>query len=314
MKQEEKISPQMLPKEARIKVLTDVEDVDGVTCAALILRRFPNAIIETGSAKGGGMSGKYDIIVDLPLEKSLETHAWVDHHFSTVQEGKCDKKVYDSSAKSAASLLARYLGTEADELVEIANRADSVSYLTDAPLELEGDYDPAWDVNDAVKAISSSEVFIEIARALAFEGLEGMKRKFEAEISHTRGLRRRAEKAVQMISQRAQEQGFDALILLTPPFERRGSTVSGHIVFSLYRRGRMKASAVFYPGGCWINVSKNFYGMDASKIAKRYGGGGHRVSAGAPIGPDKLEDIKREFEKIGLKPILIDLRKSFGVP
>ena len=301
----------MLPKDAMVKVLTDIEDVDGVTCAALILKRFPNAIIETGSAKGGEMSGKYNIIVDLPLEKSLETYAWVDHHFSTVQEGKCEEKVYDSSARSAASLLARYLGIEADELVEIANRADSVSYLTDAPLELKGNYGPAWDVNDAVKAISSSEDFIGIAKALAFEGLEGMRKKFEAQISHTRGLRRRAEKAVQMISQKVQEQGADALILLTPPFERRGSTVSGHIVFSLYRRGEMKASTVFYPGGCWINVSKNFFGLDASKIAKSYGGGGHRVSAGAPIGPEKLEDIKRELEKVGLKPIIIDLRKQF---
>lgn len=309
MKREEKITPRMLPREARIKVLTDVEDVDGVTCAALILKRFPNAIIETGSAKGGPMSGKYDIIVDLPLERSLEAHTWVDHHFATVQEGKCEEKIYDSSAKSAASLLAGYLGIEANELVGIANRADSVSYLTDAPLDLEGDYDPAWDVNDAVKAISSSEDFIEIAKVLAFEGPGGVKRKFKAEVSHTRGLRRGAEKAVRMISQKAQEQKSDALILLMPPVERRGSTVSGHIVFSLYRRGRIKASAVFYEGGCWINVRRNFYGVDASEIAKRYGGGGHRVSAGAPIGLEKLEDIKLEFERSGLKPMVIDLRK-----
>ena len=311
MKREGISSLRMLPKEARVKALTDVEDVDGVVCAALILKRFPNAIIETGSAKGGGMSGKYDIVVDLPLEKSLETHAWVDHHFSTVQEGKCEERVYDPSAKSAASLLAGYLGIEANELVGIANRADSVSYLTDAPLELEGDYDPAWDVNDVVKAISSSEDFIKIAKALALEGPNGVRRKFEAGISHTRGLRRGAEKAVQMISQKAREQGSDALILLMPPVERRGSTVSGHIVFSLYRRGRIKASAVFYAGGCWVNVSKNFRDIDASKIAKRYGGGGHRVSAGAPIGLEKLEDIKLEFERAGLKPMVVDLRKQF---
>jgi hypothetical protein len=311
MKQKGTISPKMLPKEASVKVLTDIEDVDGVVCAALILRRFPNAIIETGSAKGGGMSGKYDIIVDLPLESSLETYAWVDHHFSTVQEGKSEEKVYDPSAKSAAGLLARYLGIEASELAEIANRVDSVSYLTDAPLELKGDYDPAWDVNDAVKAISSSERFLELAKALATEGPAGVMKNFEAEISHTRGLRKIAEGVVQTVAKKIEEQKSDSLILFMPPFERRGSTVSGHIVFSLYRRGLIKASVVFYAGGCWINTSKNFSGIDSSKIAKKYGGGGHRMSAGAPIGIEKLEEIKLELESAGLNPIVVDLRKQF---
>jgi len=311
MKQEEKTFPRMSPKEARIKALTDIEDVDGLVSAALILKRFPNATIETGSAKGGGMKGKYDIIVDLPLEKSLEARAWIDHHFAQVQEGKAGEKLYDPSSKSAASLLARYLGLKEDELVSIADRADSVSYLTEAPFNLQGDYDPAWDLNDAVKAISSSEQFVELAKTLAFEGLDGLRRKFEAEISHTRGLRRKAEEFVEMISKKVEDQRPDSLILLMPRFERRGSTVSAHIVFSLYRRGKIKASAVFYEGGCWINVRRDFVGLDASGIARRYGGGGHRVSAGAPIGLDKLEDIRLEFERVGLKPMVVDLRKQF---
>jgi nanoRNase/pAp phosphatase (c-di-AMP/oligoRNAs hydrolase) len=75
--------------------------------------------------------------------------------------------------------------------------------------------------------------------------------------------------------------------------------------------GKIKASVVFYEGGCWINARRDFGGLDASEIAKRYGGGGHRVSAGAPIGPDKLENIKLEFERAGLKPMVVDLRKQF---
>jgi nanoRNase/pAp phosphatase (c-di-AMP/oligoRNAs hydrolase) len=311
MEKEGTNSPKMMSNEARVKVLTDIEDVDGVVCAALILIRFPNAVIETGSAKGGGLSGKYDIIVDLPLDRSLETYAWVDHHFSTVQEGKSVEKVYDPSARSAAGLLARYLGIEGSDLAEIANRADSVSYLTDAPLELKGNYDPAWDVNDAVKAISSSERFVELAKTLATEGSRGVMKNFEAEISHTRGLRRMAEGVVQEVSQKIEEQKSDSLILLMPPIERRGSTVSGHIIFSLYRRGQVKASVVFFAGGCWISTAKSFSGLDCSKIAKKYGGGGHRMSAGAPIGIDKLEDLKLELEMAGLKPIVVDLRKKF---
>jgi hypothetical protein len=312
--------PRELPREARVRALVDIEDVDGVICAALILKRFPNAIIETASVKGvriegrviaksvDEMAGEYDIVADLSLPRSVGARIWVDHHLSAIQEGKCEERIYDPSAKSAAGLLARYLGIEAGELGEIADRADSVSYLTEPPLGFEPGYDPAWDVNDAVKAISSSERFLELAKALASEGLEGVREKFRAELAHTRALRTRAEKAVRTISKQVKEQGADSLILLMPRVERRGSTVSAHIVFSLYRRREIKAAAVFYEGGCWINVGGGFDGLDASAVAKRLGGGGHRVSAGAPIGPDKLEDIKREFEKVGLKALVVDLR------
>ncbi len=308
MAQEEIQPPGKLPRDARIKVLVDIEDVDGVVCAALIFKRFPEAIVETGSAKRGGMSGEYDIIADLPLLKSLRAHTWVDHHWNAVQDGECVVKVYDPSARSAANLLASYLGMRESELVELADRADSVSYLTEPPLELEGDYDLAWDINDAVKAISSSERFRELARTLAFEGLASVRKKFRDELSHTRGLRRRAEEAVQMISKKMEGQRSDSLIMFMPRIERRGSTVSGHIVFSLYRKG-VKAAAVFFEGGCWLTVRKDFHKMDALRVAERFGGGGHQRSAVAPIGLEKLEEIRREFEKAGLKPIVIDLRK-----
>lgn len=308
MTQEGIQSPGKLPRDARIKVLVDIEDVDGVVCAALIFKRFPRAIVETGSAKRGGMSGEYDIIVDLPLLKSLSAHTWIDHHRDAVQDGECVEKIYDPSARSAANLLASHLGVQESELVELADRADSVSYLTEPPLELEGNYDPAWDINDAVKAILSSEQFRELARTLAFEGLAAVRKKFRDELSHTRGLRRRAEGAVQTISKKIEEQRSDSLIMFMPPIERRGSTVSGHIVFSLYRKG-VKAAAVFFEGGCWLTVRKDFHKMNASKIAGRFGGGGHRRSAVAPIGLEKLGDIKIEFGKVGLKPTVIDLRK-----
>ncbi|MEA1904874.1 MAG: hypothetical protein U9M97_03230 [Candidatus Hadarchaeota archaeon] len=308
MTQEKIQSLGKLPRGARIKALVDIEDVDGVVCAALIFKRFPRAIVESGSAKRRGMSGEYNVIADLPLLKSLRTHTWVDHHRNAVQEGECVEKIYDPSARSAANLLASYLGMRESELVELADRADSVSYLTEPPLGLEGDYDLAWDINDAVKAISSSEQFRELARTLAFEELAAVRKKFREELSHTRGLRRRAEDAVQMISKKMEEQGSDSLIMFMPPIERRGSTVSGHIVFFLYRRG-VKAAAVFFEGGCWLTARKDFHKMNPSKIAERFGGGGHQRSAVAPIGQEKLGDIRREFEKAGLKPIVIDLRK-----
>ncbi|MCS7131144.1 MAG: hypothetical protein NZ934_00205 [Hadesarchaea archaeon] len=300
-----------LGRDARIRVLTHGEDVDGVACAALLLKRFPNAEVDVAIPRRD-LSGRYDVVVDLPLPRALEARLWVDHHSSTIEEGRCEEKIYDPTAPSAAGLLAGYLGLEGDELAAIADRADSASYLSESPRELGGSYDPAWDVNDAVKSLTSEERFVELAKVLASRGVAGVKEAFEEEISYTRRLRREAERAVREISRLAKEGKPDSYIILVPPMERGGSTFSGHIVFSLYRLGA-KASAVFYgqkPGreGCWINVARGFEGLDASAIAERYGGGGHRSSAGAPIGAEKVEDIKREFERAGLRPIVVDLR------
>ena len=300
-----------LDKRVKIKVLTHGEDVDGVACAALLLRRFPNAVVDVAIPKRD-LSGSYDVVADLPLPRMLEARLWVDHHSSTIEEGRCEEKIYDPTAPSAAGLLAGYLGLAGDELAAIADRADSASYLSESPKELGGSYDPAWDVNDAVKSITSKERFVELARVLASRGVAGVKEAFGEEISFTRRLRRAAERVVREVSGLAGVERPDSYIIIVPPMERGGSTFSGHMVFSLYRMGA-KASAVFYgqkPGreGCWINVARGFEGLDASAIAEKYGGGGHRSSAGAPIGPERVEDIKREFERAGLNPIVVDLR------
>jgi len=308
MKLQKGKSPRILPAETRVKVLTHMDDVDGLVSAALVLRRFPNASIKTFT-KRKEMRGEYDIVVDLPLLKSLRTHVWIDHHQATIQEGRCREKIHDPSARSAAGLLAKYLNLKEGELVGIANRADSASYFTDPPLNFKKNYDPAWDVNDAVKAITLSRRFWELAKVLACEGLEGVRRKFRTEISHIRRLRRKAEKIVQMLSKKVEEQKPDSMILLMPKAERRGSRIGGHIVFSLYQKG-LKAFAVFTAGGfCWINVRRGFKKIDCSKVARRYGGRGHRFVGGAHIGIEKLDEIKHEFEKAGLKSMIVDLRK-----
>ena len=291
-----------------VKALTHGEDVDGVICAALILKRFPNATVDTGTYREE-LSGEYDIVVDLPLPKLIKTRVWIDHHSNPKQEGESEKKIYDPEAKSAASLLAGYLGMEDDKLVQIADRADSVSYLTEPPTGMVEGYDPAWDVNDAVKAISTIERFRELARTLALEGVASVRRKFDDELSYTRNLRRKAGQAVQMISKKVREQKSDAAIIIMPTGEMDSSTVSGHIVFSLYREGAAKVCAVFYQGGCWLNTRRDFNKIDASKIMARFGGGGHPKSAGSSIGPEKSDEVKRELEKVGLKPLIIDLRK-----
>ena len=290
---------------ARIRVLTHSEDVDGVVCAALVLKCYPKAIIRTAKPSTR-LVGRYNLVVDLPLKRSFTTSVWVDHHATGDEGGKCAVRVHDPKARSAAGILANYLGIKAEELVEIANRADSAKYSTPPPLSLKArGYDSAWEVNDAIKATKSRKRFIELAKVLAFGSIEALKKEFSAEISHTRKARRGAEKAVKWISKLVEKRKPDSMIILTPPSD--SSTASGHLVFSLYPKG-IKVFAVFYEKGCWFSVAKGFDGLDASELASKYGGGGHSKSAGARIGTNRLGDIKREFERAGLSTLVVDLR------
>jgi hypothetical protein len=290
---------------ARPRVLTHSEDVDGVVCAAIILKRYPKAIIRTAKPSTR-LIGRYDLVVDLPLQRSLTTSVWVDHHATGDEGGTCAVRVHDPGARSAAGILARHLGIKAEELVGIADRADSAKYRTPPPIGLKArGYDPAWEVNDAIKATHSRKRFVELAKVLAFGSIEELKKEFNAEISHTREARRGAEKTLKWILKLVEKRKPDSMIILMPPSE--SSTESGHLVFSLYPKG-IKAFAVFYEKGCWLSVAKGFDGLDASKLARRYGGGGHQKSAGARIGANRLGEIKREFELAGLSTLVVDLR------
>jgi hypothetical protein len=294
-----------LPRDAEIRVLTHRADVDGVVCAAIVLRRFPRAVIRTGEPKED-LAGEYDMVVDLPLKRGLRVRVWIDHHQTGNEGGQADEVIHDPKARSAAGLLARYLGT-GTELAELADRADSAGYQSPPPTGDEAGYDPAWDINDAVKAIEGDSRFVELARILSSGGVEAVRRAFGEEIARTRELRRRADELADRAWEAVRSAGADAAILLMPGGELSSPTVSGRVVFSLYDRG-VKCCAVFYEGGCWFNVRKDFEGVDASAIAKRFGGGGHRKSAGAPIGPEQLESVKREFERASLRPAVVDLR------
>lgn len=293
--------------EDRIEAITHIEDVDGVICGALILKKFPDAELEGGLPRPDSFDKEYDFITDLPLPEGVRTTVWIDHHANTSTGGECEEGVYDPSAKSVAGLVAKFLDIENDELVPLAERADSASYFTKPPTdEGEEGYDPAWDVNDAVKEVGSEEEFVELAETLAFEGVGKIGERFGDEISRTRTKRRKAERMFEVISEHLEGKGIDAPIIVSPSEELNNMTAWGHIVFSLYEGG-VKACAIFFDGRCWLNARKDFEGINAGKIMQKHGGGGHEKSAGAPIGSDEAEAIREELEDAGLSSTIIDL-------
>lgn len=298
-----------MSRDEEIKGLTHGADVDGLISGALILKRFPNAKLKTASPQSEKLKKKYDLIVDLPLPKGADTRVWIDHHRNTQKEGKFEEKIYDPESKSAASLLADYFDMKEDPLVPLAERADSVSYLTPAPTEMEVDCDPAWDVNDAVKGLSEEKRFVELAKTLATNGIEALHEEFQKEISETRRLRRTAGKIAKKISKKLEEKGADAPIIIMPTGELSSMTVSGHIVFSLYRAGA-KVCAIFYGGGCWLNVRDDYDKVNAGEITEQFGGGGHKKSAGAPIETEKAEELKEKLEDAGLNPVIVNMREG----
>lgn len=291
--------------EKMVRALIHGSDVDGAVCAALILKKFPDALIDLGSPSAN-LSGEYDIVADLPLQKGLKTKIWVDHHANAKVEGTCEQVVHDPNSKSAASLLAKFLDVDAPELVGIADRADSAGYLTEPPINLDGEYDIAWDVNDAVKAIFYKGRFIELAKLLASGGLCELKRKFMMEILYSRNSRKRTLDAVRDLPQVIKLEGADAAIIFMQDDRTLRPGTVAHVLLS----GGIKVCIIIFPDGrCWINVGRDFEGISAAEIAGRYGGGGHSKSAGARVGLENLDKLKKELEELGLKTVVVDLKE-----
>jgi len=302
------MSIEEIVRERTVRALTHGSDVDGVVCAALILKRFPDASIDLGSPSAD-LSGEYEIVADLPLQKGLRTKIWVDHHANAKVEGICEQMIYDPSSKSAASLLAKFLDVRAPELVEIADRADSAGYLTEPPFDLAGEYDIAWDVNDAVKAIFYKGRFIELAKFLAFGNLHELKRKFMIEILYSRNSRKRTFDAVRDLPQEVKLRGADAAIII---MQDDRILRPGTVAHALLSGGVKVCVIIFSDGRGWINVGRDFDGVSAVGIAERYGGGGHAKSAGAKVGLENLEKLKKELEELGLRTVFVDLKEFVG--
>lgn len=279
---------------------THISDCDGIISAALILRKFPDAIIDFHTIDSIKQSLiEYDIVVDLP--KSPKALVNIDHHESNFENLKktgrlTEKDMVVPDAPSAASVLIKYLKLEDDpiarELVEMANIADTGGY-TDETIILD----------KLIKASQHDIDFLRyLAKVLSLKGKkfledEKLKAKWKEVLQSYEKYKGFACKVADNL------QPSDFVIIdernILPYF------VAKDLAYELFTRNKAKVVALIYDSPYdeeKVRVSfrvHSQFNFNVRKIAEKFGGGGHAKASGATFtkGENILEKIIDEITK-----------------
>jgi len=257
------------------------DDIDGIACAALFLKKFPDAVIKFLSVDEAKKTNEFfDYIADLP--KSPNAKINIDHHESNLERLKDENKLsqndyIDPSAPSAAHLVAEYLNLKdniSKQIVDIADKADRG--------KLEGDL---YKLDKLIKLyVRDQKMLRKLAEILASKGanfssdplFQALWNKIEGELS-------KSEKRINKALERLKKSGAKYALVIQansiPYF------MAKDIAYRFLKEGG-HAIAVFYKDPntglhrVSIRVSEKC-DIAANKITEKLGGGGHQKAAGA---------------------------------
>ncbi len=289
-----------------MKVAVHNDDIDGISCAALLILAFENPEIDFLSVTEAQETDvHYKVVADLPKTENCDIN--IDHHETNLENlrktGRLSKMdLIDPSAPSAAKLVAKYFKLDsqiAKEIVEMANKAD-VGELDDDLYKL--DKVIKFYVND-------DKTLARIAKILAKKGRSFINdREFNALwLKVSREMKR-------------------SLTLINNAFKKLETSKSKYAVIILkdnipyflakdlahkFINGKGLAAAVIYKDPntgmdrLSIRVSKKC-DVKANKIAEKLGGGGHEKAAGAILRDKNYAILKilEEFAKRDMVSIL----------
>ncbi|GEM_PF-1118342 len=276
------------------RVAVHREDLDGISCAALILRKAmlegeePPEILFLSIREVMEYPETIDLAADLPKGPNVIRN--VDHHDSNYQrllkEGRLtEEDAIDPKAPSAAQVLKTYLGLDGDpiaeEIVEMANITDTGGQTEETI--------PASKIISVYR--KNPDVLLRLAWALAKYGKRYLQdeeiRKLRESIKKDREDRYAyLDRKLSELSNRAKR-----LILYV-------SEVPSYARFDIPRLLFSKGAelvALLYNTEHGYRLSLRSAGPSVRYIAEALGGGGHEQSAGALIGKDE----KRLLETIG---------------
>ena len=277
--------------------LSHEEDADGIVSAALFLRKYPEAILVLGRPQEIRRDKlnwinlfTWDFVADLPCPKKAKIR--VDHHKTNTPCAEIE--YYDPEAPCAAILALKALKLENDpemvRLVELAIQTDTANIKED----------DAWDLNDAVKG-ADYKGRLWLAQALAREGLSALKNdRVKKWIEKNRRRREKTEKIAALIN-------VKEITLIE--FEKDIDISYRGLCAILEKRGAKFMTVIVPKDGIYrhyIGASKDST-FDASIVATRLGGGGHKVAAGARVErKEKIyEELKRYLRKERLEITVI---------
>ncbi len=264
-----------------VKIAVHNDDIDGIACAALFLRKFPNAEIKFLSVDEAKRTSEiFDYIADLP--KSPNAKINIDHHESNLERLRKEKKLspndyIDPSSPSAAHLVAEYLGLRDDiskQIVEMADRADRG--------KLNGEL---YKLDKLIKLyVRDQKMLRKLAEILASKGanfssdpvFQALWSKLERELVES-------EKRINKVLERLKKSGAKYALVLQndsiPYFMAKDIAykfleLGGHAIAVFYRDPNTGLHRVSIRIGEKCEIVAN-------KITEKLGGGGHRKAAGA---------------------------------
>jgi hypothetical protein len=250
--------------------LCDSGDVDGITSAALFLRKYSNGVVVLAAPSEVNRSWwiksfYWTFVADLPCPGKVLIRA--DHHRTNKPCAKVE--YYDPEAPCSALMAMKALDLESDtvvnSLVKVAIETDTASINSKEAEELDL----------AVRFASYSEKLY-IARALATNGLQALGN------NKIRKLVERGDKAKRLMLEIANQIPIRDVVNIYSPINLGISY--RQLTIELQHRGARMVNILLRLGRrtfrYYCGADKNGP-YDCTQVAIKLGGGGHRYAAGA---------------------------------
>lgn len=250
--------------------LSDINDVDGITSAALFKRKYPQGVVVLAyppEVKNSPLLKRvrWEFVADLPCPGKVRIRA--DHH--ETNKPCAEQEFYDPSAPASALLALKGLGLEGDEiseqLVKIAIETDTARIETEEAMLLDA----------AVKGAGYLGKLY-LVENLAMRGLDVLNDdRVKRWIERYNEVKRRTEEMAQALPV------YDETLVI---FEKDLHLAYRYLSILLERRGA-KFTFIIVPKPFFMfriyAGAREESPFDSSIIARRLGGGGHRYAAGA---------------------------------
>jgi hypothetical protein len=309
-----------------VKILYHDRCFDGMASAAVFSRFYQERvsrevdIVYQGLAHQAGevfqpgiFSGEDNIVVDFRYSRDPKLTWWFDHHQSAFptpadrahfEADRSGHKFYDPKAKSCTKFMAdtliRRFGFNTSALKELIHWADIIdgAQFTDARMAVELK-EPALQLMLLVEGLSDEAQRHQIIRDFQRLSLEELVRAPYVQ-EPLKPLLEAHQATVEIFRREAQVSGGVVRFDLTPHGLETFNKFIGYYLFpeALYSVGvtrsgtRAKVSLGSNP---WKQERRTH---DLSKIAERFGGGGHPAVAAISFPPDQLERAQQAAGEI----------------
>lgn len=311
----------------KLKVLFHDNCFDGAASAAVFSRFYTERVhpgaelsFEGLSHKAGGegvdpalLSGDENAIVDFRYSQSPKLTWWFDHHQSAFQQpgdeahfraDASGRKFHDAARKSCTRFLAemcqRHHGFDPRPLDELLHWAEIIDgALFDSPkmaVELE---EPALRLMTVLEANQDSTFIPRLILELCARPLSAVV-QLPWVLAPLAPLLERHRKAIEVVRQKARcDQGVVSFDVADEGYDSLNKFIS----YYLYPDARYTVWVGRSPKRSKISIGSNPWRPelrthDLSKIAERYGGGGHPVVAAVSFKADDLEAARRAAAEV----------------